>query len=97
MSKIGRKPKKIDPDTDEVDFISLERYFTENERKNLLVDALNELDPIDRNLLIDLVKCGTLKQLSIELNCSQQIVRKKIKEIRNKIKIIYDKKLNSNE
>lgn len=87
----GRKPKKIEIEETPT-FLELSREYKENINNDINVEALNMLDNIDRNLFIMfIINDNCITYLANELHCSQPLIRKHIREIREKIKCNIDK------
>lgn len=68
------------------DFETLDIQFRLNPTNSDIVDILNNLNDVERNLFIQYVKCGgRYATLSREVNISVPFIKEQIKSIRNKI------------
>ena len=84
---MGRKRKRIDFDRYEDSFRDLDIDYRENERNDVMVDALNSLPPDERSLMILYIANGNNKtEVGRILGASEAFVRYKIKEIQDKLK-----------
>lgn len=67
-------------------FEELSDIYSDNEKDDDLVDALNRLSPPDRNLMIMYIECGCCyRALAKRMRCNDQTVRRYIMNIRKKI------------
>ena len=72
------------------EFYEYMEAFQENETEDELVQALMELPPDKRNLMIMYVEEGSIMRLAKKLRVSVQLARREINEIKDIIKDRYD-------
>lgn len=95
---MGRKRKKYNIDPLEYSFHELDVEYMRNDYNNEMVDALNQLPPDERSMMIMYITTGNNKtELARRLGCSHSHIRQQIFYLQIKLQEIIKKNQKKDE